>query len=712
MTNNTKVNNLHNLLPKYFKTKQNPNWRALIEAIGESDQYIADLIEEVRKQFFIKTSSRPYIDRLGINVSVSRPRLIGMDDTDFRRYIPILAYQPKQVKIAIDQLLDIFFFKESTTAFIRSNQSEPYALKDGWELSYHLDQNSTENIVFNTADFDDITNASADEIVATINRQATNSFAIVFDDSISKTRSVRLFTKTIGSKGSVEILGGRANIALQFTGFNTIAGNRSNTEWTVTKIGDTVTFQHTGGDLPNINSLQIGDVAIIEIPGNEGSFPIIDIDIASASFTFTNAFATTGVFDHSVLTNAYVKFFTIEKQIVYTKSLRAMTWEVTPGEFIVEMPASPPVVRRKLAGSAHVNGIVNTVINRLSSSSLELDDATDWPTAGGHFVLLPKQQIQMHIKTPTIDEVTTSSFESRFQKQEQYYTYTSIVGNTISGITPALPSVSNIFEATITTAVRDHNGIVTINTSTPHGFQQGEYVGIRDTIPTVDVNPVIDLAVPINGCFEIHSVVNPTRFTYKNFGDEGQATGGVATVERLLMANSGSLAYLTTAQIDTGILGPYIWDLNAPFVLSSLTTQLTTSIAAGNALRSIDVAVNSIPNQEGYLIFGFGTEKEEGPVRYLYKPNSLTLMIDPAYIFEYTHNVGTSVTMIRRRGSHVISGLGTELPFYVTDPTVARSVLQDLIQKVKSAGIFIEFIIRYPEQQYAAWDVFDIIESS
>lgn len=702
MAGKTKTDNIHDLMPKYFRTRQNPNWKAIIDAIGQSDQDVANLVEEVRKQFFVKTSSRPYLDRLGANFTVSRPKSIGMDDADFRRYIPVLAYQPKQVKLAIDQLLDIFFFKESTTAFIKSSSISPFFLKDGWELNYVLDANNEENITFKASDFADISAATAEEIVATINRQAVYSFAIVFDDSITKTKTVRLFTKTVGSKGSVLVTGGQANISLQFEGFNTVAGNQASTIWTINKVGDTVTFQYSGGGNPSVGTVQVGDTAVIDIPNNEGSFLVESVDVVNGAFTFRNVLATPGIFDHSSNPNTFVRFFSPVKSVVYTKNLRAVSWEVKPGEFVVEMPASPPIVKRKLSGSAHINGTVATMTSRTSDSSLELDDVSDWPVNGGYFVLQPINEIQSHIKTLADDEVTIFNYTSRYQRSEQYYHYSSRSGNTLSGITPPLPQVAGVFEATITTAARDTSNIVTIDTALPHGFSAGENVGIRDTVPN------INLADTIDGCFRILSTPTPTSFTYYSFGDDGDATGGVACVERANISNSGSLAYLTTARLNTGILGPYMWDLSAPFVLSSLNTKLTDQIIAGDALRSISVETNQIPSEEGYLVFGFGTENEEGPIRYFYKPNEFTLNIDPAYVFQNSHPAGSAVTMIRRRGPHVMSGLGSELPFYITDPAVARPILQDLIQRVKSVGIFINFIIRYPTQYYATIDVYDV----
>lgn len=697
MNNKTKIDRIHDEMPKFFKTRANPNWKALIEALGESDENLSQLIEEVRKQFFVKTASRPYIDRLGSNFKISRPRFIGMDDPTFRNYIPVLAYQPKQVKLVLDQLLDIFFFKQTTTAFTQSIAYEPYRLLDGWELEYLIDQINLESIKFKDEEFVDINNATAEEIASVINRQASHSFAVVFDDRIRKRKFVRIFTNTVGSKGSVQVLGGRANIALQFIGFNDIAGSESNTQWTVTKVGDTVTFQHVGGSSPNLDKIQVGDVVIISIPNNEGSFVVENIDLANSSFSFTNLFATAGSYDHSLLSpDAKVRFETPEKIVVYTQNTRSIVWEVSPGEIIVEMPASPPVVKRSLIGSAHINGVTDSMVNRVSDTSLEITDASEWPV-GGQFVLQELDEIQTHISTISEDEIVSKSLNTRFNKS-QLYTYTSKSGNILSGITPNLPAASGIFEANIVSATRTGD-TVTVITTTAHGFVLGENVKLDGVSPDPDNT--------LNKTFEVDTIISPTSFTVKSSGVAVVGTGGVARVERIGVANSGSLLYLTTAQINSGIYGPYMWSSDAPYVISSLTSNIQTDIKAGNNVRTIQISpTNNIPNTEGFVIFDFGTEREEGPVRYLYKPTTNSMQLDPAYVFKSNHDIGSSITVIRRKGAHVMSGLGTEYPAYITDPAVAREILQDLMRQVKSVGIFIEFLVRYPQQVYSTLDVY------
>lgn len=818
-----KTDRIHDGMPRFLKTRVNPNWKALIGALGEQDETLTTLIEEVRKQFFVKTASRPYIDRLGANVKVSRPAGVGMNDTTFRKYIPVLAYQPKQVKLILDQLLDLFFFKDSTSAFTQSKSSEPFNLEDGWELEYKVDRENLESIAFSADEFADITSATVEEIVAAINRKAKFSFAVAFDDRIQKAKFIRIFTNTIGSKGSIQVVGGRANIALRFVGFNDDAGNDPTTQWTISKVGGTMTWQHVGGISPNLQNIQVGDIVIIDAPNNNGSFAIESIDLNNSTFSYTNPFGTAGSLDHTLNPETYVKFMTPEQLVIYTQDNRAVVWETAPGQVIVEMPASPPVVKRDLKGSAHINGTTSTIISRVDDTTVELDDATDWPVGGGKFIIQELGEILTRHLTSSEDITIANQFNTNFDKQKSF-TYTSKVGDQLLGVSPNLPDLSDVFESNISTLVRDNNGLVTATTVSPHGFNVGESVRIQNVVSNlstvgvrVDVSVTdtatdvasqlaaalgsltgfsaisignvatitnasngattdaadVDAGVTINVTqqgsaglpettdisvaagstydvignalhFTINSATdaiqyhvwfnmvdgvnqqsNPgmddipnesysiltapstTSFTFIDLGEAGSGNGGLARVERIGMANSGSVAHLTSARLDTGILGPNIWDLNASFVLSSLTSNIQEEIDAGSIVRTIQIdSINNIPNEEGFVIFDFGTENQEGPVRYLFKPTDASMQLDPAYIFKNNHAVNSAITVIRRRGAHIISTTGKEYAPYITDPGKAREILQELLREVKSVGIFMEFLVRYPEQLYATLDVY------
>lgn len=694
-----KIDNLHDQMPAAFNTRNNVNWKALIEAIGGGDQDTIDLIESVRKQFFIKTASRPYIDRLGTTNLVQRPRFIGMDDTTFRDFIPVMSYNPKQVKLVLDQLLDLFFFKESTTSFIETRQASPFVLADGWDLEYNVDDHVTERVKFTTEEFTNITSATANEVVAAINRQTTNSYAIAFEDSITKATYIRIFTKTIGSKGSIEITGGRANIGLQFEGFNNEAGQGGNSEFTISKVGDTVTMEYTGiGNSPRIDKLAIGDIVILTRSGNAGSFIIDSVDSSNDIITYKNLFATNETFTQSTADD--VKFITPFKARVYLKDRRAIIWEVRAGEVIVEIPPSPPVVKRNRSGAAHINGIDSTVI-AVGTNTIDLTNASSFPDTGGQFLFIPLQEIQTYF--PIDMNTTTFQFNSKLSSDLPIYTYTGKVGNQLTGVTPNLPLASSLNQFTLTSANRDANNTITVTTAVPHNFTVGGYAIIENATQGAGTGS------STNGAWEITSVNSSTEFECYSFnGPLGSraSTGGTVRVERAGAAVNGGRVILRSSQLDPRLKGPYLWDENSDFVLSSLTANLSAEIKAGTTQRNIQVTGNDIPNEQGRLIFDFGTEKQEGPVRYFFKPSSSSLALDPSYVFQHTHDVGSSVTMIRRQGGIRFSGFGTEVAPYITDPAAAREVLEELMQELKSVGIFINFLVRYPEFFYATIDTY------
>lgn len=830
MDNRNKIDQLHDLMPAHFNTRGNPNWTALLAALGTSDQAIVDLIIEVKKQFFLKTAYRPYLDNLGANSGISRPAGVGMDDPTFKKYIPILAYTPKQVKLIIDQLLNIFFAKETTTAYVVSGQAQPFALQDGWEIEYLVDGVYDELIYFHTSDFTNINAATAQEIASAINRQAQHSFAEAYYDSISKGFYVKIFSNTIGSKGSIQLVGGRLNIPLQFNGFITNSGQGVNTTWVITKIGDKVTYQYTAGTNPNINLLQVGNVIISLLPNNVGSFVITSIDLSTQSFTVTNLFGTPGTYTQTDATQT--KFFIPNKYVVYTQDSRAVTWEVIPGEVVVEMPATPPVVKRSLIGSAHLNGSESIMSAYNSATSLTVEDASQFPMAGS-FWLQEVDEIQTRYFTPTENTLASSTFNGRLQGAPTKYTYTSrlvlattgntligsnqitnvasvaglaigqgifmpgippyalitnIVGNTVfadfaatatgttvavqfvgdilTGITPDLPTLATLDEQTLTNLSRTSN-VVTATTSGTHDYKVGEIVAIFGSsgIPVqvstgniqsglnliTGVTPIgvisdgmmisgtfiqaqtyvqdvtgtnvtmtrnatgtttesITFSENLNGAFVITSVTSNT-FTFEELGADGTATTpGSSRVESIGLAPAGSLVIITEALPSsfTRIIGPYVWDLAAPFVLSENTANIIGSIQAGQVEPLLSLSANTIPAAGGYVVFDFGLNTQEGPVKYLYTPNNTSIVIDPSYIFQFSHGNGSSVTAIDHKGPHIMSGLGTEYPPYITNPSDVRVTLQKLIQSVASSGIFIDFLVRYPQQLYGTIDVYQI----
>lgn len=142
--------------------------------------------------------------------------------------------------------------------------------------------------------------------------------------------------------------------------------------------------------------------------------------------------------------------------------------------------------------------------------------------------------------------------------------------------------------------------------------------------------------------------------------------------------------------------GPYMYDLTQPFTVSATGTTLTQDLD-GTDPRVFTVKDSSkFPDGQGYLIFDYGYENQEGPVPYIGRPSNNTLLISPAYTMKNTHTVGADVALVAVKGSVTISKDGLDWPFYVTDVVSGRIYAQSLIESVAATGINIVFTILYP----------------
>lgn len=143
--------------------------------------------------------------------------------------------------------------------------------------------------------------------------------------------------------------------------------------------------------------------------------------------------------------------------------------------------------------------------------------------------------------------------------------------------------------------------------------------------------------------------------------------------------------------------GPYSYDLTQPFTVSATGTTLTEELD-GTKSRVFTVAnSSSFPDAQGYLIFDYGYENQEGPVPYIGRPSNNTLLISPAYTIKNPHGIGSNVSLIASKGPATISEDGLDYPFYITDVVAGRIYCQQLIESVAATGINVVFTILYPD---------------
>jgi len=142
--------------------------------------------------------------------------------------------------------------------------------------------------------------------------------------------------------------------------------------------------------------------------------------------------------------------------------------------------------------------------------------------------------------------------------------------------------------------------------------------------------------------------------------------------------------------------GPYIYDLSQPFTVSNVGTILNQNLD-GSMSRVITVEDSSLfPDEQGNIMLGYGTQKQEGPIPYISRPSSTTLLISPAYIVKKLHLDGTDVSLVAQKAPVNISRDGLDYPFYITDVVSGRIYAQDLINSVAATGINIVFTVLYP----------------
>ncbi len=137
------------------------------------------------------------------------------------------------------------------------------------------------------------------------------------------------------------------------------------------------------------------------------------------------------------------------------------------------------------------------------------------------------------------------------------------------------------------------------------------------------------------------------------------------------------------------------------FSITGQSAKLDVALQKNNVYTNIVVDdTTNILNPTGSLVFGYGTEREEQPVKYRGIPNSKTILIDPSYIFQFNHPVNEYINVLFENQAFKPAKDGSDLPIYLTSPANARAVVQEILDSLKAAGITITFVILAPEYKY------------
>lgn len=160
---------------------------------------------------------------------LGNPFTFDLTELEKRRLIQLLVpiYRQKGTAVGIINVIRLFLGIEvtiraynvgsawrlgadGTQPRIRTVSSEPFALADGETLLVRVDDETTQTVTFNTADFVDIANATAEEVGDAISADLTGAVAAdCSDDTVLMQRNRQ------GTGASIQVVGGTAT-ALDF----------------------------------------------------------------------------------------------------------------------------------------------------------------------------------------------------------------------------------------------------------------------------------------------------------------------------------------------------------------------------------------------------------------------------------------------------------------------------------------------------------------
>jgi hypothetical protein len=201
------------------------------------------------------------------------------------------------------------------------------------------------------------------------------------------------------------------------------------------------------------------------------------------------------------------------------------------------------------------------------------------------------------------------------------------------------------------------------------------------------LNADVTLDGHVNGLYTVSNIVSPTIFTVQApnsfaFPSYTTATGGT----------------VTTIKAAPGIwAGPYMWDPDSGVGITAKSSTTTLAIAANSNIQTLQVTdATQFTDETGYLVFGFGTAIQTGPVKYLGRQDATHLVIDFTFTFPYELDSGTKVTQLHGKGAFVPADPVARGSFWLTENAAGRLAAIDTISSIAASGALTNFVITYP----------------
>jgi hypothetical protein len=640
--------NLLARFPRRYRARASTYLSGLLKALAEGDGLMETNVEATRDQLLVMTASGKNLDQLASLYGVVRDQATGVQDSDFRKLVPVLGLTTKAISSTLQKVVDIIYGPYATHANVTCSAPEPYALSAGSALTVLVDGRAI-SIVFQEGDAVSLSAATALEVATAIGQRTGGQVSgSVVSNVHTGANYVNIQTPTIGTQGFIQVLGGSAQTALRFPEIrSTLQGIGT---WSVARYAGSaeMAFSVVSGNGPGLQTagVKVGDYVTIRPdsgfqPGNCGSFPVTFV--SETAFRCLNP---TGVPEVNNVEQAHVDDFTFFRPDLANILLAARPATITqsaPSELTITLPVTSPIVKRVLPGSHHFHGGIASV-TATAPTTMTLSTANGFAASGS-------------VRMATSRDASIGVISS--------------VGSGVASLISAegWPSAGAFYSPT-TDSYFYYSGL-----SGTH------LTGVIPQPPTSIVGSTVSFS---------------RRYSYS--GVSGSQLTGVYP------SPSEALGFEVVADVALAgaFIGSFRYDLTAPFIPSQYGTTVTAKVEQGSSQTVLQVADISTWPASGSFLVEYGTGAQEGPIKYLGKVGTTGLLIDPGHVFALDHPAGVSIRCVRQVGVFAPSKDGSDYPVYITDTSLARSLVSTYLSQIAAAGITLVFNIQMPPYQ---WDM-------
>jgi hypothetical protein len=189
----------------------------------------------------------------------------------------------------------------------------------------------------------------------------------------------------------------------------------------------------------------------------------------------------------------------------------------------------------------------------------------------------------------------------------------------------------------------------------------------------------------LNGIFRVTSAT-PTTFTYE--------TPNMSAYSSC----AATICALAAPASPNGLNGPFILDSDSSVAITAISSTTSQDLFAGQRYSLLTLAdASSFPDEEGYIVIGFGTKNATSPIRYLSRVSATQLLLDYQQKMPTTNLTGATATLLSgKSGLSSITDAKSAGLFYATDSGAGRQAAEEQIQNIVAAGIELDLEVVYP----------------